>query len=202
MLFRSLETTGGTKISADIFVFACGPWLGELFPALLGKKINVSKQEVFFFGPPAGSTAFEPSRFPIWIDVGRAGDLRGISYYGFPDVNGMGLKVAPDRSGPGFDPTHGERSVSPETLGATRRYMSARLPALKDAPLVETEVCQYERTADANLIIDRHPEMENVWIAGGGSGHGFKLGPVVGRLVAARVADNDREKIPRELRLA
>jgi len=169
------------------WVYACGPWLPQLFPRLLGGKIRVTRQEEFFFGPPAGSSAFEPGSFPVWIDVGAGRDLRDLSYYGLPTVDGRGAKVALDNSGPEFDPTDGDRTATPEGLADVRRYMAARLPALRDAPLVETRVCQYERTADSNLILARHPEWDNVWIAGGGSGHGFKLGPMVGRYMTAKV---------------
>ena len=170
-----------------LWVFACGPWLPQLFPRLLGAKIRVTRQEEFFFGTPAGCADFEPERFPVWIDVGAGHDLRDLSYYGLPTLDGRGAKVALDASGPPFDPTSGDRHTTPEGLTGVRQYMAARLPALKDAPLVESRVCQYERTADANLILAQHPEWENVWIAGGGSGHGFKLGPVVGRYITARL---------------
>lgn len=169
------------------WVYACGPWLPQLFPRLLGGKIRVTRQEEFYFGPPAGSQDFEWFHSPVWIDVGPGRDVRDLSYYGLPQVDGRGVKVALDNSGPEFDPTSGDRTATPEGLANVRRYMAARLPALRDAPLVETRVCQYERTADANLILARHPEWDNVWIAGGGSGHGFKLGPMVGRYMTARI---------------
>ena len=63
---------------------------------------------------------------------------------------------------------------------AVRKYVARRFPALRDAPIVETRVCQYENTSSGDFLIDRHPEMENVWFVGGGSGHGFKHGPAVG----------------------
>lgn len=192
----AVETTSGEKISAGAFVFACGPWLKEIFPSLLGNKIQISKQDVYFFGAPPGSRDFEPPRFPVWIDMGAH-----LEYYGIPALDGRDVKIASDLTGPPFDPTHGERSVSPESVAGARRYLAARFPALEDAPLAETRVCQYERTPDSHLILDQHPEWENVWIAGGGSGHGFKLGPVVGRTVATRVTDNRRDSIPAELRL-
>jgi glycine/D-amino acid oxidase-like deaminating enzyme len=65
--------------------------------------------------------------------------------------------------------------------------MKLRFPALADAPLLESRVCQYENSTDHNFILDRHPEAENVWIVGGGSGHGFKHGPVMGEMVADAV---------------
>jgi glycine/D-amino acid oxidase-like deaminating enzyme len=70
-----------------------------------------------------------------------------------------------------------------------REFVSRRFPALKDAPIVASEVCQYENTSNGDFLIDRHPERPNVWLVGGGSGHGFKHGPAVGEYVAARIAD-------------
>jgi glycine/D-amino acid oxidase-like deaminating enzyme len=69
-----------------------------------------------------------------------------------------------------------------------RDYLARRFPALRDAPVVETRVCQYENTSNGDFLVDRHPAFENVWLVGGGSGHGFKHGPALGEYVAARVA--------------
>jgi glycine/D-amino acid oxidase-like deaminating enzyme len=80
--------------------------------------------------------------------------------------------------------------VSPEAVKAARDYIAFRFPALKDAPLLESRVCQYENSPDHNFIIDRHPRRENVWILGGGSGHGFKHGPALGEMVAGWVMEN------------
>jgi sarcosine oxidase len=65
--------------------------------------------------------------------------------------------------------------------------LAFRFPALKDAPLIETRVCQYEQTPDGQFIVDRHPAMENVWLVGGGSGHGFKHGPAIGEMMAGLI---------------
>jgi glycine/D-amino acid oxidase-like deaminating enzyme len=80
-----------------------------------------------------------------------------------------------------------ERKISQEKLSAARDYMRMRFPAMADAPLLESRVCQYENSTDHNFILDRHPEAENVWIVGGGSGHGFKHGPVIGEMAADAV---------------
>jgi glycine/D-amino acid oxidase-like deaminating enzyme len=72
---------------------------------------------------------------------------------------------------------------------AVRAYVARRFPALRGAPIVETRVCQYENTSNGDFLIDRHPEMENVWFAGGGSGHGFKHGPAVGEYLAGQLLD-------------
>jgi glycine/D-amino acid oxidase-like deaminating enzyme len=68
-----------------------------------------------------------------------------------------------------------------------RAYLARRLPALSDAPVIESRVCQYENTSNGDFLIDRHPGLENAWIVGGGSGHGFKHGPTVGEQVASLV---------------
>ena len=172
--------SNGARIAGDSFVFACGPWLPRLFPELLGNLIRVTKQDVFFFGPPAADGRFAAEWLPAWVDYDA-------SFYGIPAIEGRGTKVAPDHYGPVFDPSRGERLVDPDTARLARRYAERRFPALRDQPIVETRVCQYETTPDTHFVIDRHPELDNVWLVGGGSGHGFKHGPVIGRYVVARL---------------
>ena len=178
----SVQTSKGEMINADAFVFACGPWLGKVFPELLGNRIFVTRQEVLFFGIPAGETRFSPPRMPVWIDFS---DDRGM--YGFPDLETRGFKVAFDHHGPPFDPDQDNRFVRPEKIKEARQYVADRFPQLASAPIVETRVCQYENTSNGDFLIDRHPDFDNVWLVGGGSGHGFKHGPAVGEYVAARI---------------
>ena len=178
---NSIETTSGKEIVADRFVFACGPWLPKLFPEWLGALIHVTRQEVFFLGLPPGDDRFNPGALPTWFDFN---DL----VYGMPNLDGRGFKIAIDAHGPEFDPDTGERVVSALGLKAVREYLAQRVPALADAPVIETRVCQYENTSNGDLLIDRHPAFENVWLVGGGSGHGFKHGPAVGEYVAEMIS--------------
>ena len=115
--------------------------------------------------------------------------------YGIPGNQGRGFKIADDTRGSEFDPTTGERTVSDERLQLAREYMAFRFPGMKDAPLVESRVCQYEQTPDNHFIVDRHPTADNVWLLGGGSGHGFKHGPALGEMVAKLVLQ-DKEPEP------
>jgi monomeric sarcosine oxidase len=177
-----LVTYDGAKFSAEVFIFACGPWLPKLFPAALQNRIHPTRQEVYFFGVPAGDPRFAPPQMPAWIDFGA-------EIYGLPDLENRGFKLAFDRHGEAIDPDMAERSVTEDLLRETRAFLGARFPALKDAPLVESRVCQYENTSSGDFLIDRHPDFDNVWLAGGGSGHGFKHGPAVGEYVAACVVD-------------
>jgi len=178
---RSLRLSDGSRIRADYYVFACGPWLGKQFPEAVGKNIQPTKQDIFFFGPPARDSRFTDAHLPVWGDHGKR------FFYGIPGSDRRGFKVADDTRGAAFDPTNGERVVSPATLKRVREYLSFRFPAMKEAPLIETRVCQYEQTLDSDFIVDRHPHMENVWLLGGGSGHGFKHGPALGEIMAEMI---------------
>ena len=157
-LFRESALSDGSRLKADCFVFACGPWLGQVVSAAIGALVQPTKQDIFFFGAPAG-TIVSATRI---CRCGR--DHRGRFRYGIPGSGRRGFKIADDTRGPAFDPTDGERVVDPETLKDIREYVGFRFPALKDAPLVETRVCQYEQTPDGHFIMDRHPAAENVWI--------------------------------------
>jgi sarcosine oxidase len=176
----NVKTASGETIAAEKFIFACGPWLPKLFPDLLGARIFPSWQEVFFFGTPAGDARFGPPAMPTWIQ------LRD-EFYGMPDLESRGFKIANDRHGPSIDPDTRSRIPSAEGIAAATKYLARRFPALKDAPVVETRVCQYENTSNGDFLIDRHPAFENIWLVGGGSGHGFKHGPSLGEYVTARV---------------
>ena len=177
---RGVRLSDGSVLQADRYVFACGPWLGRVFPEVVGDRVRPTRQEVFFFGTPPGDARFDAGALPAWADRGEA------PWYGIPGNERRGFKLALDQPGPDFDPTDGERLPAPAALRAARDYLAFRFPALAGAPLLEARVCQYERTPDADLLIDQHPEAENVWLVGGGSGHGYKLGPAVGEHAAER----------------
>jgi len=184
---ETIRTLSGKEIKAAQFVFACGPWLPKLFPELLGELIYVTRQEVIFVGVPPGDDSFSRGVMPAWIDFNDF-------VYGLPNVDGRGFKIAIDAHGAEFDPDQGERVVSADGLKAVREYLAKRVPRLARAPVMETRVCQYENTSNGDFLIDRHPEFENVWIVGGGSGHGFKHGPVVGEYVARMIAGDGVEE--------
>lgn len=187
-----VATRDGDTFTGSSFVFAAGPWLPKLFPGLLGRRIFPTRQEVFFFATPPGSAHYEVGRLPGWADF-NGGDL----YYGFPDLEGRGFKIARDTHGPPIDPDLAERTHSPGMLADVRRFMARRFPGLAKAPLNEARVCQYENSANGDLLIDRHPSARNVILVGAGSGHGFKHGPAVGRYAAALVDGSLKAAQPR-----
>jgi sarcosine oxidase len=170
----------GSSVEADAFVFTCGPWLPELFPDALGELIVPHRQDVMHFAVPAGDTRYGPGELPVWIDYEG-------SFYGFPSFDGIGLKACPDWLGPIERPDDSAREVADSAIAASRSVLRKRFPAVADQPVVRTWTCFYEVTPDANFVIDRHPDLDNAWIAGGGTGHAFKHGPVIGEYLAALV---------------
>jgi sarcosine oxidase len=179
----AISTSDGERISAEQFVFACGAWLGKIFPEILGPRIFPSRQEVFFFGVPPGDNQFSARSLPTWL-------IQADEVYGMPDLESRGFKIAFDSHGQRVDPDTQTRVVSAESIERVRTYVAKRFPALANSPIVETRVCQYENTSNGDFLIDRHPEMKNVWFAGGGSGHGFKHGPAFGEYVAQQILDS------------
>jgi monomeric sarcosine oxidase len=181
----AIKTSTGEEISAGSFIFACGPWLPKMFPAVLEKYVKPERAEVYFLGVPAGDSRFAPPQMPTWIHSSREWDA-----YGMPDLENRGFKVAVDKISLPADPDTLDREPTPAFLQHVRSFVAMRFPSLKNAPVVETRVCQYEYTPSGNYIIDRHPDFENVWIVGGGSGHGFKNGPAVGEYVTELITKN------------
>lgn len=169
----------GTRREGDAFVFACGPWLGGLFPDVVGKRVRATKQDVLYFGTPEGDRQFDVGTMPVWVNLGAK------LVYGIPGNERRGFKVADDTLGRDVDPTSLERVVSPQSVVTARAILRRRFPVLARAPLVHAEVCQYESTPDGHFLMDWHPAARNVLLLGGGSGHGFKMGPAIGEMAAS-----------------
>lgn len=186
-----LRLSGGT-LSADAYVFALGPWLPRLFPDLLAKRIFATRQEIFYFAPPVGDRRFLPGTMPGWADF-NGGDM----FYGFPDLEARGVKFAHDKHGIYVDPDSQSREPTQAALDEVIAFRDRRFPLLRGAPLTGAEVCQYENSSNGDFLIDRHPVMDNVVLVGGGSGHGFKHGPEVGRLAAVLATGQVPQSEPR-----
>ncbi len=175
---HEIHLSDGTAMQADAYVFACGPWMGRVFPEVLGSTITCTRQEAYYFGVPEDDAA-RYDGMPVWVDV----DGKDF-YYGIPGNAQRGFKIGVDRRGVIFDPTLGDRIANPEVLSHARNFIAHRFPGLKNAPLVENRVCPYENSPDGNFIFEMHPEAGNLIFLGGGSGHGFKHGPALGEWVS------------------
>jgi glycine/D-amino acid oxidase-like deaminating enzyme len=185
-----------SSLLARQVVYACGAWLPKVFPRLLQQRIVPTRQEVFYLDlqalSPQLAAAYAPSRLPVWADF-NDGDV----FYGIPDVLGYGFKIAHDKHGPVMDPDTADRHASAAAEAEMRAYLRRRFPAIAEAPLASVRVCQYENTANGDFLLDRHPQQDGVWLAGGGSGHGFKHGPAVGRYMAELLTGTRTEPHPR-----
>jgi glycine/D-amino acid oxidase-like deaminating enzyme len=142
-----IQLSNGTSVQSDNFIFACGSWLGSLFPKVLGKIITCTKQEVYYFGVPSeDAELFE--KFPVWVDV----DGKDF-YYGIPGNNYRGFKIGVDKRGELFNPTASDHIADPTVLADARKFISHRFPALKNAPVVESRVCPYENSPDGTFCL-------------------------------------------------
>jgi glycine/D-amino acid oxidase-like deaminating enzyme len=175
----------GSTLEGDAFVFACGPWLGRLFPDVIGDGIAATRQAVVYLGTPPGNERFSWRSFPGWMDFGEP------RRYGMAGSERRGLKIGEDTPGDAIDPTTLERVISPEEIVRARDFAKRRFPMLADQPVVETRICQYEYSPEGDFLVDVHPQASNVWLIGGGSGHGFKMGPALGEYVARLVLDGE-----------
>ena len=186
---NEVRLANGERMKGDRFVFAAGPWLPKLFPDVIGPRIRPTRQEVFYFATPPGDRRFLPAALPGWADFNR-GDI----FYGFPDLEGRGVKFAHDAHGAVVDPDTQDRRPTHPAIAEIVAFRDRRFPALRGAPLIGAEVCQYENSSNGDFLIDMHPHLANVLLVGGGSGHGFKHGPEVGRYAAARLFDSTKQE--------
>jgi glycine/D-amino acid oxidase-like deaminating enzyme len=166
---------------SDVVVWACGAWLGPLFPELV--DLRVSRRDVFFFGVGGAW-----SGTPAFCDYDGA-------FYGHGELDGLGMKCSPDGPAEPLDPDATDRVPLAENEGAARAYLAHRFPALAGAPVVGARVCQYTLTGDTHFLVAPHPERDGRWLLGGGSGHGFKHGPALGEYVADCI-EGQREPEP------
>jgi sarcosine oxidase len=170
----------GRVLEADVVVWACGAWLGRLFAEHVA--IRSTRQELFFFD---GGPAWAAPSVPAFVDFDQA-------IYGTRDIDGLGVKAAPDFDGPALAPDAELPPASAAGEATARRFLSERFPGLANAPLSGSKCCRYELSPDSHFVAAPHPEHASVWLLGGGSGHGFKHGPALAEQVAAALAGTAR----------
>lgn len=228
----TVKLTDGTSISGDAFVFAVGPWLGKTFLLMQNRIRTPLGSVMYYGTPLDDQRFMFPNmpswNFPGttgWPALPV--DNRGFRVRGGGGGGGGGegggagrtdSGAAADSTARGAAPPRGATSegasvnvtdpdlsvrwIEPARLQRSRQFVVERFPVLKDAPLLETRACHYESTSSRNFVIDRHPNLPNVWLAGGGNAEGFKMGPVIGEYIARRVlGDEDDPAIARQFRI-
>jgi glycine/D-amino acid oxidase-like deaminating enzyme len=184
---RDVTLAGTDRLSAGAFVFACGPWLGQVFPDVLGKVITTARIEVAYIGSPAGDSSYRQGTLPNLSEEGTfPGAPASEVSYTQSDID-AGLKIVRGGERLPMDLDGDERIVSARQIARVHEYVRVRFPKLKE-PVVASRVCQSDASPNLHFVLDRHPAYDNAWIAGGGSGHGFKHGPVVGEYMAERIS--------------
>jgi len=168
-----VRLTDGRTLEGDAVVWACGAWLGPLFGDVI--PIRSTRQELYFFD---GGDPWRAADVPAFVDFEQA-------IYGTRDLDGHGVKAAPDFDGPPLDPDAELPTPGAAGEAIARAFLRARFPALADAPLAGARCCRYELSPDAHFVVAPHPAHPKVWLLGGGSGHGFKHGPALAERVAA-----------------
>lgn len=184
---REVTLNGGDRLSAGAFVFACGPWLRQVLPDVLGTVISTARIEVAYVGSPSGDSSYRQGVLPNLSEEGTfPGAPANEVSYTQSDID-AGLKIVRGGERGPIDLDRDERVVSARQIARIHEYVRVRFPKLKE-PIVASRVCQADGSPDLHFVLDRHPNYDNVWIAGGGSGHGFKHGPVVGEYMAERLS--------------
>jgi sarcosine oxidase len=206
---HTVQLANGDTVSGDAFVFACGPWLGRTFP-VMANRMRTPLGTAVYYGTPPGDDRFTYPNMPSWNFTGTTGwPALPVDSRGFRVRGGSNRRRAPanasasapaaerdaDEEARMTDPDRSIRWPAAETLERPRAFVEERFPALADAPILETRSCHYELTSSRDFIVDRHPNLANVWIAGGGNAEGFKMGPVIGEYIARRVLGLDDDQV-------
>jgi glycine/D-amino acid oxidase-like deaminating enzyme len=181
-------STDREEIGADRLVIAAGPWA----PDMLGDfavQLQVLRKPVFWLATRDDSYRPE-SGCPCYLY-----ELPHGIFYGVPQVDGRGVKVAEHSSGEVVrDPLSIDRSLRADDRDRVMRFAAECLPGAGDE-VRDHSVCMYTMTADRHFIIDHHPSFPQVIVVAGLSGHGFKFVPVLGE-VAADLAIDGTTNLP------
>ena len=169
-------TTAVGRYGAARLVVAAGPWLTGVLPEL-ALPLRVEQQQVLYLRVGADARAFAPGRMPLFID--RRGGIYGFPLFERPDA----VKVSDHEGAPTIRLEDRSDRIDPERAAATVAAARRLLPGLA-GELVGGQTCLYTKTPDERFVLDRHPEYPRVVLAGGGSGHAFKFGPLLGDIAA------------------
>ncbi len=156
---------------------------GNLTPFLvpdLKPYMKITGHPVFHL-LPSNPELFTNPKFPVF-----AADISNTGWYGFPlHPKDKVVKIANHGIGlPINDPEKDERVVYEKDIEELRTFLQKSIPALANDPIVYTRRCCYTDTLNSHFWIDNHPEIKNLTIGSGGSGHAFKMGPVLGDMIA------------------
>lgn len=166
------------RVDAERLIVAAGAWVAKLLPGL-ASTLRPTRQRVLYFAP-ADPARFAIGQFPVWIYKGQAVED---AFYGMPDFLGGGTKAA-RHFGPETDPDAPDATIGADYVEGVRTFLRQQLPALAEAPLMNTEVCFYTMAPDETFVVGPWRDRADVLLASPCSGHGFKFANLVGKALA------------------
>lgn len=182
-----VKTREGATFSAGHVVVCAGAYTQYLVPELQ-QYMRATGHPVFHLKPSRPELFTPPNFCNFGADVSNSG------WYGFPLHPRAGVvKIANHGRGQLLHPEHDERVVTEHDTARLRAFLAETFPALANDPIVYTRRCLYCDTLDEHFWIDRHPEVEGLSVAAGGSGHALKMAPLLGGLIAS-AAEGKTEK--------
>ena len=174
---RVTVTTDRATHQAARLVIAAGAWASRLL-ADLALPLVVRRKVQFWHSVAPGHVAAHAAAPVFYFELPHG------AFYGFPSIDGETVKVAEHSGGLIVDdPSHVDRSCREADAAPLRQFLQAALPNVEHVPRRHS-VCMYTMSPDGHFIVDRHPAHQNVVIAAGFSGHGFKFTPVIGQALA------------------
>ncbi|OWF44915.1 peroxisomal sarcosine oxidase-like isoform X2 [Mizuhopecten yessoensis] len=178
----TVKTNKGSYRGRNL-VLAVGPWATKVLPPLgIHLPLKVLRISVFYWKEKIAGT-YGADKFPTFL----GGNARGsFDVYGMPSLEYPGLYKLCLHSGPEIDPDRRDDADSTWVLDKMKKFVAEHFPLLEPHPVI-TETCIYTNTPDHDFVLDRHPAWRNIIIGAGFSGHGFKLSPVVGKVLAELV---------------
>ena len=171
-----IRSADSEEVRADAVLVAAGVWTPRLVREMQDMMTPVAQTLVYL--RPTLPERFRPPSFPPWgADIPRTG------WYGFPANTEGVVKMANHGPGRVVD-ADAPRDADDAVIQSCRDFLADSLPELANAPLAGSRACFYNDTWDADFYITRHPQVEGLTIATGGSGHAFKFTPVLGKVTA------------------
>ncbi len=176
--------TDRAEYSAERLVITAGAWAGGMIPSL--EKLAIPERQVLAWLQPTEPSLFTPDKFPVFnafFDEGQ--------FYGFPIFGIPGFKIGKyHHLRETTDPDHVERNVTREDEEVLREAVSRYFPKA-NGTMMTLKTCMFTNTPDDHFIIDVLPDIPQVSVAAGFSGHGFKFASVVGEILGDLASDGE-----------
>jgi N-methyl-L-tryptophan oxidase len=166
----------GKVYEGQTYLFAAGAWTQDVLSAY-GLPMKATRQELLYLRPPNNQGRYRPAHCPVFSAHAKG-------FYGFPvHIHGF-MKLGDHRKGKPGKPGTGPQEVGPAFEKNARAFLKKFIPDLAGFSETEGKVCYYDNTPDDDFILDRLPDSPNAYLAAGFSGHGFKFGPLIGKVMS------------------